>query len=50
VSGINHAIEAVRQLRGSVEPERQIPDCHQVAVVNEGNFFDAAVMVLRSRP
>ena len=50
VSGINHAIEAVRQLRGSVEPERQIADCHQVAVVNEGNFFDAAVMVLRSRP
>ena len=50
VSGINHAIEAVRQLRGSVEPQRQIADCHQVAVVNEGNFFDAAVMVLRSRP
>ena len=47
VSGINHAIEAVRQLRGTVEPARQVPRCEQVAVVNEGNFFDAGVLVLR---
>jgi acetyl-CoA acetyltransferase len=47
VSGVNHVIEGVRQLRGTVEPERQVPSCQTVVVVNEGNFFDGAVMVLR---
>lgn len=47
VSGVNHVIEGVRQLRGTVEPQRQIRDCVNVAVVNEGNFFDAAVLVLQ---
>ncbi|BCO60187.1 MULTISPECIES: thiolase C-terminal domain-containing protein [Mycobacterium avium complex (MAC)] len=46
VSGVNHVIEGVRQLRRSVDPVRQIADCANVVVVNEGNFFDAAVLVL----
>lgn len=46
VSGVNHVIEAVRQLRRTVETARQVPDCGRVAVVNEGNFFDAAVLAL----
>jgi len=47
VSGMNHLIEAVRQLRGEVPPERQVPSCGRVAVATEGNFFDASVVVLR---
>jgi acetyl-CoA acetyltransferase len=47
VSGVNHAIEAVRQLRRTVEPARQVRDCANVVVVNEGNFFDGAVLVLQ---
>lgn len=46
VSGVNHVIEAVRQLRRTVEPARQVPDCAGVVVVNEGNFFDGTVLVL----
>jgi len=46
VSGVNHVIEGVRQLRRSVEPARQIADCERVVVVNEGNFFDGSVLVL----
>jgi acetyl-CoA acetyltransferase len=46
-SGVNHVIEAVRQLRRAVEPARQVPGCEQVVVVNEGGFFDGAVLVLR---
>jgi acetyl-CoA acetyltransferase len=46
VSGVNHVIEAVRQLRRTVEPARQVPDCANVVVVNEGNFFEGAVLVL----
>ncbi|MFS3130749.1 thiolase C-terminal domain-containing protein [Nocardioides sp. Bht2] len=45
-SGVNHVIEAVRQLRGSVEIVRQIADCRNVVVANEGGFFDGAVAVL----
>ena len=47
-SGMNHLLEAVRQLRGEVPPERQVPDCSHVGVVTEGNFFDGSVLVLRS--
>lgn len=47
VSGVNHVIEGVRQLRGTVEPERQVESCEHVVVVNEGNFFDGSVLVLR---
>jgi hypothetical protein len=46
VSRVNHVIEAVRQLRRTVEPARQVPDCADVVVVNEGNFFEGAVLVL----
>jgi hypothetical protein len=45
---MNHLIEAVRQLRGEVPPERQVPGCGTVVVATEGNFFDASVVVLRS--
>ena len=47
VSGINHVIEAVRQLRGTVEPARQVAGCEQVGVVVEGNFFEGSTLVLR---
>jgi acetyl-CoA acetyltransferase len=46
VSGVNHVIEAVRQLRREVPPARQVSPCETVAVVNEGNFFDGSVLVL----
>ncbi len=46
VSGMNHVIEAVRQLRREVPPPRQVSPCETVAVVNEGNFFDGSVLVL----
>jgi acetyl-CoA acetyltransferase len=46
-SGVNHIIEGVRQLRGTVQPERRVSPCDTVVVVNEGNFFDGAVLVLR---
>lgn len=50
VSGVNHVIEGVRQLRRTVEPERQVPDCANIVVANEGNFFDGAVLVLEKGP
>jgi len=46
VSGINHVIEGVRQLRRTVEPARQVRDCANVVAVNEGNFFEGTVLVL----
>jgi acetyl-CoA acetyltransferase len=46
-SGMNHVLEGVRQLRGEVPPARQVDDCEHVVVVNEGNFFDGSVLVLR---
>jgi acetyl-CoA acetyltransferase len=46
VSGVNHVIEGVRQLRRTVEPARQIPGCANVVAVNEGNFFEGTVLVL----
>jgi len=47
VSGVNHVIEAVRQLRGEVEPERQVPDCTTVLVNNEGDMHEGSVAILR---
>ena len=46
VSGVNHVIEAVRQLRRQVPRARQIAGCERIGVVNEGNFFDGSVLVL----
>jgi acetyl-CoA acetyltransferase len=45
-SGINHVIEAVRQLRREVEPARQVPGCETVLVTSEGDFHEGAVMIL----
>jgi acetyl-CoA acetyltransferase len=47
VSGANHVVEIVRQLRGTVEPERQVEDCEVGLIANEGQFGNGAVMVLR---
>jgi len=47
VSGVNHVIEAVRQLRREVEPERQVADCEVGVVTSEGDFHEGAVAVLR---
>ena len=46
-SGANHVVEAVRQLRGEVEVERQVPDCHTVLVNNEGDMHEGSVVILR---
>jgi acetyl-CoA acetyltransferase len=47
VSGVNHVIEAVRQLRREVEPERQVPDCETALVNNEGDMHEGSVVILR---
>jgi acetyl-CoA acetyltransferase len=47
VSGVNHVIEAVRQLRREVEPMRQVERCETVLVTNEGNFHEGSVLILR---
>lgn len=47
VSGVNHVIEAVRQLRREVEPERQVAGCEVGVVTSEGDFHEGAVAVLR---
>jgi acetyl-CoA acetyltransferase len=47
VSGMNHIIEGVRQLRRTLDAERQLPRCEHVGVVIEGNFFDGSTLVLR---
>jgi acetyl-CoA acetyltransferase len=47
VSGVNHVIEIVRQLRGTVEPARQVTGCETGLVANEGNFGNGAVAILR---
>jgi acetyl-CoA acetyltransferase len=45
-SGANHVVEAVRQLRGSVPPERQVPGCERVLVTGEGDFHEGSVLIL----
>jgi acetyl-CoA acetyltransferase len=47
VSGANHVVEAVRQLRREVEPERQVPDCETVLVSSEGDLHEGSVLLLR---
>jgi len=46
-SGVNHVLEAVRQLRHEVEQERQVPDCEVGVVTSEGDFHEGAVAILR---
>jgi len=46
-SGVNHVLEAVRQLRGDVEVARQVPHCELVLVTSEGDFHEGAVAILR---
>jgi len=46
-SGVNHVLEAVRQLRQEVEPERQVANCETVLVTSEGDFHEGAVAILR---
>ena len=45
-SGVNHMLEAVRQLRREVEPERQVADCEVGVVTSEGDFHEGAVAIL----
>jgi acetyl-CoA acetyltransferase len=47
VSGVNHVIEAVRQLRREVEPERQVAGCETVLVSSEGDLHEGSVLLLR---
>ena len=47
VSGVNHVIEAVRQLRREVEPARQVEGCQNVLVSCEGDFHEGSVAILR---
>ncbi len=46
-SGANHLVEAVRQLRRELSPERQVPDCEVSLVTGEGDFHEGAVAILR---
>ena len=46
VSGANHVIEAVRQLRRDVEPARQVDPCETVLVTGEGNFHEGTALIL----
>lgn len=45
-SGVNHVLEAVRQLRREVEPARQVPNCEVGLVTSEGDFHEGAVAIL----
>lgn len=47
VSGINHVIEAVRQLRHTVEAARQVAECATALVTNEGVYHEGSAMILR---
>jgi acetyl-CoA acetyltransferase len=47
VSGVNHVIEGVRQLRQEVEPARQVPNCETVLVSSEGDLHEGSVLLLR---
>ncbi|MEB4209764.1 thiolase C-terminal domain-containing protein [Mycobacterium sp. 94-17] len=46
VSGVNHFIEAIRQLRREVPAERQVPGCETALVSNEGDMHEGAVVIL----
>jgi len=45
-SGANLLSEAVRQLRGEVEQQRQISNCNNILISGEGHFHEGAVAIL----
>ncbi len=45
-SGANLVSEAVRQLRGEVEPDRQVTGCERILVTGEGDFHEGAALIL----
>ncbi len=45
-SGAILVSEAVRQLRGEVEPDRQVAGCERILVTGEGDFHEGAALIL----